>query len=313
MQSKETLLAPLVSLFDMPHPVVWNAVFKRTAPLDVEIGFGMGEFLARQASLYPERDFVGIEQLWERIYKTFKKIAETADSQNALDNIKILQADARVVFERLFLPGSIDNIYCLYPCPWPKKAHIKHRIFCQDFFKLLNNRLKDGGRITVVTDFYPYFSWMLEEVQNTGFDVQTQRVAASYDTKFERKWLSGGQQEFFEAQFVKIKNISYGLKEDVALKTYKLKEFDPKAFRFVDFKEDIAVIFKDFLFDAEQRRAMVYLIVSEGHLTQHFWVAITEQKGYWTVAKSEGQNFFPTPGIAKAIELVFEAAQNNRS
>jgi len=93
------------------------------------------------------------------------------------------------------------------------------------------------------------------------------------------------------------------------VRAYKLKNFDPKKFRFNDYKEATAIIFKDMLFDEKRLTAMIHLIVSEEHLIQHFWVTITHQKEAWIVAKAEGQNFFPTPGIAKAIELVFQSAQ----
>ena len=70
------LLDPLVSLFDISRPVDWKEVFNRDVPLDVEIGFGIGEFLARRTTDFPERNIVGIEQIWERTYKALKKIKD---------------------------------------------------------------------------------------------------------------------------------------------------------------------------------------------------------------------------------------------
>ena len=305
MALEKYLLDPLVPLFDIPRPVFWKQCFKRAAPLDVEIGFGIGEFLVRRAVDFPERNIVGIEQIWERTYKALKKI----NTLSPHSFIKILHTDAWVAFERLFDVESIDKIFCLYPCPWPKKGHIKHRLFSHQFLKLANSRLKKNGEMTMATDFYPFFMWVLEEAQGTGFQIKHEKITAKYDTKFERKWLGGGQEEFFEIYLKKIDPIIVDVKKDVILKTFKLKHFDAKKFRFADYKEDTAVIFKEMLFDDDQKKAMVHLIVSEEHLVQYFWVTIIWQKEAWVVAKAEGQNFFPTPGVAKAIELVFQSAQ----
>jgi len=301
------LLDPLVSLFDISRPVDWKEVFNRDVPLDVEIGFGIGEFLARRTTDFPERNIVGIEQIWERTYKALKKIKDLSPYRF----IKILHIDAWVAFERLFDLKTIDKIFCLYPCPWPKKGHIKHRLFSHDFLKLLNSRLKNGGEITLVTDFYPFFEWVLNESLETGFTVKTKKISPQYDTKFERKWIGGGQEQFFEIYFKKVEHQNVNSKRDEDLRVYKIKNFDSKTFQFSDYKEDIAVIFKDMLFDDEQERAMIHLIVSEEHLVQHFWVSVKKEKDHWIIAKAEGQNFFPTTGVAKAIELVFESAQHS--
>ncbi|MBF0532705.1 MAG: hypothetical protein HQL23_06355 [Candidatus Omnitrophica bacterium] len=54
-------LRRLLSCYDLPRPVDWTAVFKRQAPLVVEIGFGLGEILCRNALANPGSDYVGIE------------------------------------------------------------------------------------------------------------------------------------------------------------------------------------------------------------------------------------------------------------
>jgi len=166
-----------------------------------KIGFGMGEFLVRCATDSPNRNFVGLEQHWERIYKTLRRLERSRFADPGAghpDNIKILRIDARVAFERLFSPRSIDVIYCLFPCPWPKKGHVKHRLFSKKFLRLLNSRLKAKGMIKIVTDFFPYYEWMLTQIPTTGFDAATQTTQPQYGTKFERKWCEEGQKEFFE-------------------------------------------------------------------------------------------------------------------
>ena len=45
----------------LPAPLSLDALFGRTAPRVVEIGFGNGENLATLAAAHPERDYLGIE------------------------------------------------------------------------------------------------------------------------------------------------------------------------------------------------------------------------------------------------------------
>src|SRR6476646_5026731 len=44
-----------------PEPLSLDALFGRTAPRTLEIGFGDGEHLATLATAHPERDYFGIE------------------------------------------------------------------------------------------------------------------------------------------------------------------------------------------------------------------------------------------------------------
>jgi tRNA (guanine-N7-)-methyltransferase len=306
MKSKYYSLKPFISPYTLDKPVDWGRPFNRSAPLDVEIGFGMGEMLRRMAEQSPERNFIGIEQHWERVCKTLRTMVGRED---LYARVRILKVDARVAFERLIAPESVDNIYCFFPCPWPKKSHIKYRLFSNGSLRLFNNRLKGAGTIKIVTDFHPYIEWVLAQAQETGFQGEVKTVRPRYDTKFERKWRDEGQEEFFELSFRKEKHIEVPVEEDIHLKSYTLKDFCADRLQLDDEKGDISVIFKGKLFDRDQQKVMVQCLVAEGHLAQYFWVSIVKKKDQWMVVRAESQNFFSTAGIARALELVYEAAE----
>lgn len=315
MKAPDCSLAPIVLYDQIKRPVHWREQFGREAPLEVEIGFGMGEFLIRTAKENPHRDYVGIEQIWERIHKTLSVVTKeqkAAGQGSYLRNIRILKVDARVAFERLFAEETIDRIHCLFPCPWPKKGHIKHRLFSSDFLKILNNRLKKDGTIKIITDFRPFVGWILGEVPGSGFEVRERTVGPRHGTKFERKWCGEGQKEFVELNLMKQTHLKSCEKEDIALRSYTVDYFNPQTFRFRDEKGAVSVILKDMIFDGEQNRAMIHLVVAEQSLTQHFWVAVMKREKFWRVCTADGQNFLPTPGIARALELVDEAARQSR-
>ncbi len=309
MKSNRHFLDPLVSYHGLDHPIDWPKQFSLKnshcpdIPLEIEIGFGMGEVLVRQALECPERNFIGIEQIWERIYKTLQRINRV---KNPLGNIKILSIDARTAFERLFIPESIDRVYSLFPCPWPKKKHVKHRLFSTGFLKLLNSRLKANGELQIVTDAGYYFDWIAKQVGGAGFEVKTERIKPRFDTKFERKWRSEGREEFFEINLYKIEHKDIPVKEGVELKAYMVERFDPEQFCFEDIHGEISVVFKELLFDPAKQKGTILLLVAEQELVQSVRVAVMKRNKGWRICKADGQVFFPTQGIARAIELVYK-------
>ena len=296
-------LQPIVPHIQLKRPADWPKEFGREAPLEVEIGFGIGEHLIRMAQKYPEHNFLGIENSWGSVRRTLRKIT----LQN-LRNIRVSLTDARLAFERLIQPKSVNRVCSLFPCPWPKKRHVKYRLYEQNFLKILNSRLVDKGEFQMVTDHQEYLEWVLEQSMGTGFTVKREIIEPKFDTKYERKWYGKGQTQFFELILRKEKHLSVPLKEDVALNVYRLKSFNPERFSPQNESGAGAIIFKEFLYDPKLHKGMVEIIVSEENIRQHFWAAIAQHKGQWRICISEGSNIIPTEGVKRALELVHEAS-----
>ena len=117
-------LAAFLPLEERLFPFDQQDVFGRKAPLEVEVGFGTGEYLVRMAAASPERDFLGFEQCAKRILKTLRKIHEAR-----LTNVRLMRLDAVWAFRYLLQERSLARVHCLFPCPWPKKRHVRHRLF----------------------------------------------------------------------------------------------------------------------------------------------------------------------------------------
>jgi tRNA (guanine-N7-)-methyltransferase len=305
-----------VSSCDVARPVVWREQFANEHPLHLEIGFGLGEFLVQQAGLPVCENFVGIEQDWSRLCKCLSKISVVRASSGNQDfgrNIRVLRLDVTVALERFFLPQSISRVTCLFPCPWPKKTHIKHRLFSRDFLCLLNSRLVDNARVSIVTDWQPYLEWMREEIPATGFTATVETTKARFNTKFERKWLAEGQEEFWELTLVKREHRERPVTEDIQLRARFAKDFNPGRLKFENVVGETSVIYKDFVFDQKQNLGLVRLVVAEKFLTQHVWVAIIKTKGQWCIAKADGHSALPTAGVALAIDAVANAVEQTIS
>ncbi|MEP7328978.1 MAG: tRNA (guanosine(46)-N7)-methyltransferase TrmB, partial [Betaproteobacteria bacterium] len=69
----------LLPRFGVPYqaaPLNFSTVFGRTAPVILEIGFGMGETTAAIAQAHPQHDFIGIEVHAPGVGALLKKIDE---------------------------------------------------------------------------------------------------------------------------------------------------------------------------------------------------------------------------------------------
>lgn len=137
-----------------------DALFGRSAPRILEIGFGDGESLETLAQAHPEIDFLGIEVHRPGIGHLLLR----AEALN-LDNLRVLCADAVEVLEHHLPDACLDRIHIFFPDPWPKKRHYKRRLIRTEVVTLLAAKLKPGGRLRLATDWEDYARQMLEVLE----------------------------------------------------------------------------------------------------------------------------------------------------
>jgi len=153
-------LAELGPRFVLPfeaRPLDAPSVFRRIAPLVLEIGFGMGDATAQIARARPEIDFIGVEVHTPGVGALLKRIGEMQ-----IDNLRLIQHDAVEVLEHMIEPGSLAGVHVFFPDPWHKKKHNKRRLIQAPFAALLASRLAAGGYLHCATDWQPYAEQMLQ-------------------------------------------------------------------------------------------------------------------------------------------------------
>jgi len=139
------------------EPADFDAMFQRSAPTILEIGFGMGEATAHIAALMPEKNFLCCEVHTPGVGALLKRISE-----QGLANIRILQHDAVEVIDNMLPPASLDGVHIFFPDPWHKKRHNKRRLIQAPLVAKLAARLKPGGYLHCATDWQPYAEQILE-------------------------------------------------------------------------------------------------------------------------------------------------------
>ena len=168
------------------------AVWGRSAPLVLEIGFGMGGATAEIATRQPEVDFLGVEVHTPGVGALLKLIDE-----QGLTNLRIVQHDAVEVLEHRIAPASLAGVHIFFPDPWHKKKHNKRRLIQAEFVARLVTRLAPGGYLHCATDWQPYAEQMLEVLSaepalcNTA-DGYAPRPDYRPLTKFENRGLKLG-------------------------------------------------------------------------------------------------------------------------
>jgi tRNA (guanine-N7-)-methyltransferase len=219
-----------------------------------------------------------------------------------------MKLDAVHGLEYLFAPGSLRKVHCLFPCPWPKKRHAKHRLFQPDVLRLIHSRLIRGGQLLIVTDHQPYADWIAENFPPEAFCFERRTIRARFETKFERKWRQAGQEAFHELILTKTGGVPADHKEMRPVKAYFLKDLDPERITCVDQSGPISIQFSDFLCDTGRKKVMLHAVVTEERRSQHVWIMVVHTSKGWCISPVEGTAVLPTEGVQKAVELVYEAA-----
>ena len=152
------------ALTELLTPPDWAALFGRQAPLELELGSGAGGFALGYSAAHPEVNYIAIE--WR---KKYAREVEHRARASGLVNLKVLEADARVVVPRLFSPGSLLAVHFQFPDPWWKRAHQKRQLLSPEFAALLFQLLAPGGLFDLRTDVEDRAQAMLRTLERAGF------------------------------------------------------------------------------------------------------------------------------------------------
>lgn len=176
-----------IFFFPKPPDLVQNSSQKWA----LEIGPGKGEFILDQAKKHSEINFIALEIRRFR----YDKIAKKAQKMG-LKNLYLVRCDARECLPRLFREHFFERIYILFPDPWPKKRHAKHRLFKPRLINLLERILKVKGEVYFASDAKFYAEEMHELfMQNKNFTAEPSQ--SLFPTYFESKWKDEGRECYY--------------------------------------------------------------------------------------------------------------------
>lgn len=138
-------------LSELGAPLPLDTLVSGAGSWEIEIGFGKGRYLLRQAEDLPGVRFIGIEMAGP-----YYRLARRRMERNSLSNLALIRGEALFVLAAV-LPtrfASVAHVY--FPDPWPKARHHKRRLFDPETVDLVLGLLRPGGQLFFATDHLDY-------------------------------------------------------------------------------------------------------------------------------------------------------------
>lgn len=196
----------LIEQYQIPYE--WNPVqiyksknnfIEKAKKIIIEIGPGNGDFLIHLAKNNINDFHIGIEIKRKRVRKCVEK-----PYRRNIDNIGIIAGDAKIILiTKKILSNTIDKYYLTFPDPWPKKKHLKNRIFTNEFISVIYDSLKPNGEFIIATDHKEYIDDMLSTIEYFGkFNYLLENKVSNnlenfYQSYFEKLWRKKGKEIYY--------------------------------------------------------------------------------------------------------------------
>ena len=124
----------------------WHGFFRNDNPIVLELACGKGEYAVGLGSLYPDKNFIGVDLKGNRLWVGARKAIE-----NKLYNVAFLRTQIDQINE-YFSRDEVNEIWITFPDPQLRKSKAKKRLTHPKFLRLYKQFLKPGGYIHLKTD-----------------------------------------------------------------------------------------------------------------------------------------------------------------
>ena len=132
--------------YPVAMPGTWHEFFGNRNPIVLELACGKGEYSLGLAEIYPNKNFIGIDQKGNRLWVGAKKAM-----QYYLNNVAFLRIQIDRITE-FFATEEVDEIWITFPDPQLRISKSKKRLTHPKFLRLYYQILIPGGKIHLKTD-----------------------------------------------------------------------------------------------------------------------------------------------------------------
>ena len=147
----------------------WNEFFKNKNPIILELACGKGEYAVGLGQLYPEKNFIGIDQKGNRIWVGAKKAL-----QFHINNVAFLRIQIDQISD-YFTSREVNEIWITFPDPQLRTGKAKKRLTHPKFLRRYKQILIQGGFIHLKTDspdLYKFTKTVIEKYNCTLIEDQ---------------------------------------------------------------------------------------------------------------------------------------------
>ncbi|TDG37609.1 tRNA (guanosine(46)-N7)-methyltransferase TrmB [Pedobacter changchengzhani] len=139
--------------------------FKNEHPVVLELACGKGEYTVNLATLFPEKNFIGVDYKGNRIWRGAKTAIE-----EEINNVAFLRIQIENLLD-FFADGEIDEIWITFPDPQPQDSREKKRLTFPTFLNRYKQILKPGGKVNLKTDNDQLYAYTCEKVSELGLKI----------------------------------------------------------------------------------------------------------------------------------------------
>ena len=163
----------------------------------LDIGSGSGENAMHLSNMHPQSNIVTCELFEDGNINLTNQIIK-----NNKKNIKLFKGNVLEFFDKINVENCFDEIWILFPDPWPKLRHHKRRLVNEVFLKIIYQFLKNNGKIFIATDSSSYINSILKVIydlknmflwENQKFDLWNYANLNLPETKFFKKAKKSGR------------------------------------------------------------------------------------------------------------------------
>lgn len=165
-----------------------DALFGTSAPIVMEIGFGMGIATAEMAEADPSTSLLAIDVHAPGIAALCRQVEE-----RSIPNLRIAKGDVMDLMRDHLAPESLSGARIFFPDPWPKKKHQKRRLISAEFLDLLSGVLRPGSVVHFATDWAEYGEHTLEVFDAHPAFARIDAVPSRPTTGYERAGIRAGR------------------------------------------------------------------------------------------------------------------------
>jgi tRNA (guanine-N7-)-methyltransferase len=148
---------------------------------ELEIGCGHGHWLTEYSTFKHDVTCVGIDLITKRITK-----ASAKKEKRNLNKLFFYKAEAKEFISLIPDEIKLQNIFIMFPDPWPKNKHHKRRLIQQDFLTLLHSKTMKAGQIFFRTDHCAYFDWTIDMIsKSTLWEIRSNPLPFEHNSYFQ--------------------------------------------------------------------------------------------------------------------------------
>ena len=167
----------------------------------LDIGSGSGENAINLSDKYTEARIITCELFKDGNLNLINKIIE-----NNIKNINLFHGNVLEFLDNINCPNIFDEVWILFPDPWPKMRHHKRRLINPFFLKKISYFIKKSGNLMIATDSKSYTYSILKSIyeaqdyflwQNPRINLWDYQYLNLPKTKFYKKALKSNRNSMF--------------------------------------------------------------------------------------------------------------------